>query len=149
MSIRKNSRHFVSFLLLDGDDLAEYLDQLLATAVPQRGKRAENKASGLCRFKAAANQTREMVSLVNKAKDLQLHSEHCYCLLFLLQFACAFHPCNYYYFFVISDVQMYLPTKLFRAPKQSLNLNDSLRPEPSQVVYTHTFILGLSKLTCY
>ncbi|XP_060786602.1 phosphorylase b kinase regulatory subunit alpha, skeletal muscle isoform isoform X2 [Neoarius graeffei] len=87
----------------DGDDLAEYLDQLLATAVPQRGKRAENKASGLCRFKAAANQTREMVSLVNKAKDLQLH-----------------------------NVQMYLPTKLFRAPKQSLNLNDSLRPEPSQ-----------------
>lgn len=90
-SIKQNSRYFVSFLLSDGDDLAQYLDQLLATAVPQRGMRAEEKASGLCRFRAAANQTREIVSLVNKAKDLQLHSEYCYCLLLLMQFACAFN----------------------------------------------------------
>lgn len=105
LCIRKNSRHFVSFLLSDGDDLAQYLDQLLATAVPQRGKRAEDKASGLCRFKAAANRTREMVSLVNKAKDLQLHSVHCYCLLFPIQFACAFHPCNFiFYYFRCANV---------------------------------------------
>ncbi|KAM9501696.1 phosphorylase b kinase regulatory subunit alpha, skeletal muscle isoform 1-T1 [Clarias gariepinus] len=86
----------------DGDDLAQYLDQLLATAVPRRVMKAEDNVSGLCRFRAAANQTREMVSLVNKAKDLQLH-----------------------------NVQMYLPTKLFRSPQPSLNLKDSSRSEPS------------------
>lgn len=94
LSIKQNSRHFVSFLLSDGDDLAQYLDQLLATAVPQRRMRAEDKAGGLCRFRAAANQTREMVSLVNKAKDLQLHSEYYCCLLLPVQLACAFYPCN-------------------------------------------------------
>ncbi|XP_053485133.1 phosphorylase b kinase regulatory subunit alpha, skeletal muscle isoform isoform X1 [Ictalurus furcatus] len=86
----------------DGDDLVQYLDHLLATAVPRQGMRAEHKASGLGLFRAVANQTREMVSLVNKAKDLQLH-----------------------------NVQMYLPTKLFRSPQPSLNLKDSSRPEPS------------------
>ncbi|XP_053485135.1 phosphorylase b kinase regulatory subunit alpha, skeletal muscle isoform isoform X3 [Ictalurus furcatus] len=92
----------LSFLDSDGDDLVQYLDHLLATAVPRQGMRAEHKASGLGLFRAVANQTREMVSLVNKAKDLQLH-----------------------------NVQMYLPTKLFRSPQPSLNLKDSSRPEPS------------------
>ncbi|TSL34647.1 Phosphorylase b kinase regulatory subunit alpha, skeletal muscle isoform [Bagarius yarrelli] len=87
----------------DGDDLAQYLDQLLATAVPQRRMRKADKSSGLDRFRAAANQTREMVSLVNKAKDLQLH-----------------------------NVQMYLPTKLFHSPQPSLNLKDSSEAGPSE-----------------
>ncbi|KAI4895745.1 hypothetical protein NFI96_024046 [Prochilodus magdalenae] len=84
----------------DTDDLAQYLDQLLATAVPRKGMRTE---SGLGRFKAAATKTREMVSLVNKAKELQIHNVH-----------------------------MYLPTKLFRSPQPSLNLKDSSGPEISQ-----------------
>ncbi|KAF7706342.1 phosphorylase b kinase regulatory subunit alpha, skeletal muscle isoform isoform X1 [Silurus meridionalis] len=87
----------------DGDDLTQYLDQLLATAVPRQGIRAEDKASGLGRFRAAASQTRKMVTLVNKAKDLQLH-----------------------------NVQMYLPTKLFRSPQPSINLKGSSGPEPRQ-----------------
>uniref|UniRef100_A0A672T6M6 Phosphorylase b kinase regulatory subunit n=1 Tax=Sinocyclocheilus grahami TaxID=75366 RepID=A0A672T6M6_SINGR len=44
----------------DTDDLAQYLDQLLTAAVPQRGLRVEAQAKGLSRFKAAATKTREM-----------------------------------------------------------------------------------------
>uniref|UniRef100_A0AAR2LT36 Phosphorylase b kinase regulatory subunit n=1 Tax=Pygocentrus nattereri TaxID=42514 RepID=A0AAR2LT36_PYGNA len=91
----------------DSDDLAQYLDQLLATAVPQKGMRAEGRATGLGRFKAAASKTKEMVSLVNKAKELHIHNVH-----------------------------MYLPTKLFRSPQPSLNLKDSSGPENSQLVVT-------------
>lgn len=131
LSIKQNSRNFVYFLLSDGDDLAQYLDHLLATAVPQRGTRAQDKASGLGRFRAAANQTREIVCLVNKARDLQLHSE--LRLLVLKQFAHSFHPCHFFNF-IISDVHMYLPTKLFRSPQPSLNLKDSSGPSK---VYAH------------
>uniref|UniRef100_A0A8C1ZKV6 Phosphorylase b kinase regulatory subunit n=1 Tax=Cyprinus carpio TaxID=7962 RepID=A0A8C1ZKV6_CYPCA len=60
---------------LNTDDLAQYLDQLLTAAVPQRGLRVEAQAKGLSRFKAAATKTLEMVSLMNKAKELQIHSE--------------------------------------------------------------------------
>uniref|UniRef100_A0A671KV05 Phosphorylase b kinase regulatory subunit n=1 Tax=Sinocyclocheilus anshuiensis TaxID=1608454 RepID=A0A671KV05_9TELE len=55
------------------DDLSQYLDQLLTAAVPQRGLRVEAQAKGLSRFKAAATKTLEMVSLMNKAKELQIH----------------------------------------------------------------------------
>uniref|UniRef100_A0A8B9HSB5 Phosphorylase b kinase regulatory subunit n=1 Tax=Astyanax mexicanus TaxID=7994 RepID=A0A8B9HSB5_ASTMX len=88
----------------DTDDLAQYLDQLLATSVPRHTMKTEGEATGLGRFKAAASKTREMVSLVNKAKDLNIHNVH-----------------------------MYLPTKLFRSPQPSLNLKDS-GPETSQLV---------------
>uniref|UniRef100_A0A8C1I5N2 Phosphorylase b kinase regulatory subunit n=1 Tax=Cyprinus carpio TaxID=7962 RepID=A0A8C1I5N2_CYPCA len=71
----------------DTDDLAQYLDQLLTAAVPQRGLRVEAQAKGLSRFKAAATKTLEMVSLMNKAKELQIHNVH-----------------------------MYLPSKLFHSP---------------------------------
>uniref|UniRef100_A0A673JTY7 Phosphorylase b kinase regulatory subunit n=1 Tax=Sinocyclocheilus rhinocerous TaxID=307959 RepID=A0A673JTY7_9TELE len=73
------------------DDLAQYLDQLLTAAVPQRGLRVEAQAKGLSRFKAAATKTREMVSLMNKAKELQIH-----------------------------NVNMYLPNKLFHSPQPDL-----------------------------
>ncbi|KAF4110820.1 hypothetical protein G5714_007851 [Onychostoma macrolepis] len=79
----------------DTDDLAQYLDQLLTAAVPQRGLGVEAQAKGLSRFKAAATKTREMVSLMNKAKDLQIH-----------------------------NVNMYLPNKLFHSPQPTLNLKD-------------------------
>uniref|UniRef100_A0A673JTR3 Phosphorylase b kinase regulatory subunit n=1 Tax=Sinocyclocheilus rhinocerous TaxID=307959 RepID=A0A673JTR3_9TELE len=75
----------------DTDDLAQYLDQLLTAAVPQRGLRVEAQAKGLSRFKAAATKTREMVSLMNKAKELQIH-----------------------------NVNMYLPNKLFHSPQPDL-----------------------------
>uniref|UniRef100_A0A671MWS2 Phosphorylase b kinase regulatory subunit n=1 Tax=Sinocyclocheilus anshuiensis TaxID=1608454 RepID=A0A671MWS2_9TELE len=71
----------------DTDDLAQYLDQLLTAVVSQRGLRVEAQAKGLSRFKAAATKTREMVSLMNKAKELQIH-----------------------------NVNMYLPNKLFHSP---------------------------------
>lgn len=54
------------------DDLAVYLDQLLA--VPQHSSISDTKG-GLNRFRAAARKTREMVSLVHKARDLNIHSE--------------------------------------------------------------------------
>uniref|UniRef100_A0A673J954 Phosphorylase b kinase regulatory subunit n=1 Tax=Sinocyclocheilus rhinocerous TaxID=307959 RepID=A0A673J954_9TELE len=81
------------------DDLAQYLDQLLTAAVPQRGLRVEGQAKGLSRFKAAATKTLEMVSLMNKAKELQIHNVH-----------------------------MYLPSKLFHSPQPALNLKDFKGP---------------------
>uniref|UniRef100_A0A8C1XYZ4 Phosphorylase b kinase regulatory subunit n=1 Tax=Cyprinus carpio TaxID=7962 RepID=A0A8C1XYZ4_CYPCA len=82
------------------DDLAQYLDQLLTAAVPQRGLRVEAQAKGLSRFKAAATKTLEMVSLMNKAKELQIHNVH-----------------------------MYLPSKLFHSPQPVLNLKDFKGPQ--------------------
>uniref|UniRef100_A0A671NHH9 Phosphorylase b kinase regulatory subunit n=1 Tax=Sinocyclocheilus anshuiensis TaxID=1608454 RepID=A0A671NHH9_9TELE len=75
------------------DDLAVYLDQLLA--VPQQSLISATKG-GLSRFRAAAKKTREMVSLVHKARELNIHNVH-----------------------------MYLPTKLFRSPAPNLNLLDN------------------------
>lgn len=54
------------------DDLAVYLDQLLA--VPQESPISATKG-GLSRFRAAAKKTQEMVSLVHKARELNIHSE--------------------------------------------------------------------------
>uniref|UniRef100_A0A8C1FQU9 Phosphorylase b kinase regulatory subunit n=1 Tax=Cyprinus carpio carpio TaxID=630221 RepID=A0A8C1FQU9_CYPCA len=74
------------------DDLAVYLDQLLE--VPQQSPISAIKG-GLNRFRAAAKKTQEMVSLVHKARELNIH-----------------------------NVQMYLPTKLFHSPAPNLNLLD-------------------------
>ncbi|XP_044039663.1 phosphorylase b kinase regulatory subunit alpha, skeletal muscle isoform isoform X3 [Siniperca chuatsi] len=75
----------------EADDLAQYLDHLLAHAAPKKPKR---QVGGLGRFKAVATKTKDMVSLMNKAQDLDVH-----------------------------NVNMYLPNKLFRSPQPSLNLN--------------------------
>uniref|UniRef100_A0A3B4GKZ5 Phosphorylase b kinase regulatory subunit n=1 Tax=Pundamilia nyererei TaxID=303518 RepID=A0A3B4GKZ5_9CICH len=80
----------LSFLDED-DDLAQYLDHLLAHSAPKKPKRP---VGGLSRFKAAATKTKEMVTLMNKAQDLN-----------------------------IQNVNMYLPSKLFRSPQPTLNLN--------------------------
>ncbi|XP_030636696.1 phosphorylase b kinase regulatory subunit alpha, skeletal muscle isoform isoform X2 [Chanos chanos] len=87
------------------DDLAEYLDRLLLTAVPPQPLKVEGKPGGLSRFRAAAKKTQEMVSLMNKAKELNIHNVH-----------------------------MYLPTKLFRSPQPALNLKDSSGPAASRVL---------------
>ncbi|XP_037615646.1 phosphorylase b kinase regulatory subunit alpha, skeletal muscle isoform isoform X11 [Sebastes umbrosus] len=86
----------------EADDLAQYLDHLLAHAAPKKPKR---QVGGLGRFKAVATKTKEMVSLMNKAQDLDVH-----------------------------NVNMYLPNKLFRSPQPSLNLNlkDSSTPQETQ-----------------
>ncbi|XP_073715397.1 phosphorylase b kinase regulatory subunit alpha, skeletal muscle isoform isoform X3 [Misgurnus anguillicaudatus] len=105
----------LSFLDSDTDDLAQYLDQLLTATVPQRGPKVESEAKGLGRFKAAATKTREMVSLVNKAKELQIHNVH-----------------------------MYLPNKLFYNPQPALNLKDFPGPitsESSEVFGSSVFNL--------
>ncbi|KAM8899038.1 phosphorylase b kinase regulatory subunit alpha, skeletal muscle isoform 6-T6 [Spinachia spinachia] len=83
----------------EADDLAQYLDHLLAHATP---KKPGQQGGGRGRFKAAATKTREMVSLMHKAQQLDVHS-----------------------------VNMYLSSKLFRSPQPSLNLNllDSPAPE--------------------
>ncbi|XP_028419618.1 phosphorylase b kinase regulatory subunit alpha, skeletal muscle isoform isoform X9 [Perca flavescens] len=75
----------------EADDLAQYLDHLLAHAAPKKPKR---QVGALGKFKALATKTRDMVSLMNKAQDLD-----------------------------IQNVNMYLPNKLFHSPQPSLNLN--------------------------
>uniref|UniRef100_A0A8C9X955 Phosphorylase b kinase regulatory subunit n=1 Tax=Sander lucioperca TaxID=283035 RepID=A0A8C9X955_SANLU len=76
---------------LQADDLAQYLDHLLAHAAPKKPKR---QVGALGKFKALATKTKDMVSLMNKAQDLD-----------------------------IQNVNMYLPNKLFHSPQPSLNLN--------------------------
>ncbi|XP_076835748.1 phosphorylase b kinase regulatory subunit alpha, skeletal muscle isoform [Brachyhypopomus gauderio] len=80
----------LTFMDCEVDDLAEYLDQLLA--VPQQMPISATEG-GLNRFKAAARKAQDMVSLVHKAKVLN-----------------------------IDNVHMYLPTKLFRDPPPILHL---------------------------
>uniref|UniRef100_A0A8C4HXB6 Phosphorylase b kinase regulatory subunit n=1 Tax=Dicentrarchus labrax TaxID=13489 RepID=A0A8C4HXB6_DICLA len=91
---------------LQADDLAQYLDHLLAHSAPKKPKR---QVGGLGRFKAAATKTKEMVSLMNKAQDLDIH-----------------------------NVNMYLPNKLFRSTQPSLNLNlpEPAAPQAAQVSVT-------------
>lgn len=57
----------------EADDLAQYLDHLLAHAASNKPKR--QRGGSLGRFKAAATKTKQMVSLKNKAQDLDVHSE--------------------------------------------------------------------------
>lgn len=58
----------------EADDLAQYLDHLLAQAAPQKPKR--QAAGSLGRFKAVAAKTKDLVSLKNKAQELDVHSEY-------------------------------------------------------------------------
>uniref|UniRef100_A0A8D3CZX0 Phosphorylase b kinase regulatory subunit n=1 Tax=Scophthalmus maximus TaxID=52904 RepID=A0A8D3CZX0_SCOMX len=84
------------------DDLAQYLDHLLAHAGPKKPKQ---QVGGLGRFKAVATKTKAMVSLMNKAQELNVH-----------------------------NVNMYLPNKLFHSPQPSLNLNLPDSSEPQQTL---------------
>uniref|UniRef100_A0A3Q1GEI3 Phosphorylase b kinase regulatory subunit n=1 Tax=Acanthochromis polyacanthus TaxID=80966 RepID=A0A3Q1GEI3_9TELE len=54
----------------EADDLAQYLDHLLAHAAP---KKPEVQKEGLGKFKAVATKAREMVSLKNKAQDVNMY----------------------------------------------------------------------------
>lgn len=57
----------------EADDLAQYLDHLLAHAAPKKLK--SQVRGGLSRFRAAASKTKVMVSLKNKAQELNIQSE--------------------------------------------------------------------------
>uniref|UniRef100_A0A8C1KG97 Phosphorylase b kinase regulatory subunit n=1 Tax=Cyprinus carpio TaxID=7962 RepID=A0A8C1KG97_CYPCA len=87
------------------DDLAVYLDQLLE--VPQQSPISAIKG-GLNRFRAAAKKTQEMVSLVHKARELNIHNVH-----------------------------MYLPTKLFHSPAvmtfSSAKASETQAPRPTNL----------------
>ncbi|XP_055085164.1 phosphorylase b kinase regulatory subunit alpha, skeletal muscle isoform isoform X6 [Periophthalmus magnuspinnatus] len=85
----------------EADDLAQYLDHLLAHATPKKTQTQNLAVGGLSRFKAVATKTKEMVSLMNKAQDLNVH-----------------------------NVNMYLPNKLFRTRHPSLNLSIPESPAP-------------------
>lgn len=57
----------------EADDLAQYLDYLLAHAAPKKPQR--QVGGGLGRFKAVASKTKELVSLKNKAQELNVQGE--------------------------------------------------------------------------
>lgn len=57
----------------EADDLAQYLDHLLAHATPKKPQRPAG--GGLGRFKALASKTKEMVALKNIAQGLDVHGE--------------------------------------------------------------------------
>ncbi|KAJ6653519.1 hypothetical protein lerEdw1_009099 [Lerista edwardsae] len=75
------------------DEVAQYLDQLLETAPPKATLPPTAQKGGLQRFRAAVHTTRDLVSLMTKAKELQ-----------------------------IQNVHMYIPSKLFQACQPSVHL---------------------------
>uniref|UniRef100_A0A8I6GHN6 Phosphorylase b kinase regulatory subunit n=1 Tax=Rattus norvegicus TaxID=10116 RepID=A0A8I6GHN6_RAT len=88
-----------------GDEVARYLDHLLAHTGPHPKLTPTSRKGGLDRFRAAVQTTCDLMSLVAKAKELH-----------------------------IQNVHMYLPTKLFQPSRPSLNLLDSPEsPQDSQV----------------
>ncbi|GAB1303035.1 Phosphorylase b kinase regulatory subunit [Apodemus speciosus] len=88
-----------------GDEVARYLDHLLAHTVPHPKLAPTSRKGGLGRFRAAVQTTCDLMSLVAKAKELHIHNVH-----------------------------MYLPTKLFQPSRPSLNLLDLPEsPQDSQV----------------
>jgi len=87
LSLGKKKKNFSSFCIApafiplrsvlpvpppEADDLAQYLDHLLAQSAPKKPKR---QLGALGRFKAAATKTKDMVSLMNKAQELNVQSE--------------------------------------------------------------------------
>uniref|UniRef100_A0A8C2MS29 Phosphorylase b kinase regulatory subunit n=1 Tax=Cricetulus griseus TaxID=10029 RepID=A0A8C2MS29_CRIGR len=88
-----------------GDEVARYLDHLLAHTVPHPKLAPTSQKGGLDRFRAAVQTTCDLMSLVTKAKELH-----------------------------VQNVHMYLPTKLFQPSRPSLNLLDSPQsPQDNQV----------------
>ncbi|XP_038172187.1 phosphorylase b kinase regulatory subunit alpha, skeletal muscle isoform isoform X4 [Arvicola amphibius] len=88
-----------------GDEVARYLDHLLAHTVPHPKLAPTSQKGGLDRFRAAVQTTCDLMSLVTKAKELH-----------------------------VQNVHMYLPTKLFQPSRPSFNLLDSPQsPQDNQV----------------
>ncbi|KAM3590732.1 uncharacterized protein V6R79_015611 [Siganus canaliculatus] len=60
----------------EADDLAQYLDQLLAHSAPKKPKQVAGGSLG--KFKALVTKTKQMVALKNKAQDLDIHNVNMY-----------------------------------------------------------------------
>uniref|UniRef100_A0A8C7KVS4 Phosphorylase b kinase regulatory subunit n=1 Tax=Oncorhynchus kisutch TaxID=8019 RepID=A0A8C7KVS4_ONCKI len=86
-------------VLAEVDDLAQYLDQLLS--IPKHSEKISSHKGGLNRFRALARKTCEMVSLVHKARELDIHNVH-----------------------------MYLPTKLFRSLVHRVSVSQGSNATP-------------------
>lgn len=120
----------------EADDLAQYLDHLLAHATPRKPRRPAEGGGGLGRFKALASKTKEMVALKSKAEGLDVHGEGAPPALLgrwgrlPQEAAAAPPPCAF-----CPDANMYLSNKLFRSaqPALSLNLPDASTPPDAQV----------------
>ncbi|XP_068007944.1 phosphorylase b kinase regulatory subunit alpha, skeletal muscle isoform isoform X2 [Melanerpes formicivorus] len=78
------------------DEVAQYLDHLLQRTVPHSNLPPTAQQGGLGRFRAAVHSTRDLMSLVSKAKDLH-----------------------------VQNVGMYVPSKIFQASQQSVRLLSS------------------------
>ncbi|XP_064374080.1 phosphorylase b kinase regulatory subunit alpha, skeletal muscle isoform isoform X3 [Dromaius novaehollandiae] len=78
------------------DEIAQYLDHLLQRTAPQSNLPPTAQRGGLNRFRAAIHSTRDLMSLVSKAKDLH-----------------------------VQNVGMYIPSKIFQTSQQSVNLLSS------------------------
>ncbi|NWR68963.1 KPB1 kinase, partial [Centropus unirufus] len=78
------------------DEVAQYLDHLLQRTVPRSNLPPTAQRGGLSRFRAAVHNTRDLMSLASKAKDLH-----------------------------VQNVGMYVPSKIFQASQQSVKLLSS------------------------
>lgn len=58
-----------------GDEVARYLDHLLAHTAPHPNVASTSQKGGLHRFRAAVQTTCDLMSLVAKAKELHVQSE--------------------------------------------------------------------------
>lgn len=58
-----------------GDEIARYLDHLLAHTAPHPKLAPTSQKGGLDRFRAAVQTTCDLMSLVNKATELHVQSE--------------------------------------------------------------------------
>ncbi|KAB0342693.1 hypothetical protein FD754_019619 [Muntiacus muntjak] len=88
-----------------GDEVARYLDHLLAHTAPHPKLAPTSQKGGLNRFRTAVQTTCDLMSLVTKAKELH-----------------------------VQNVHMYLPTKIFQASRPSFNLLDSPHPQQDDQV---------------
>ncbi|XP_027574649.1 phosphorylase b kinase regulatory subunit alpha, skeletal muscle isoform isoform X1 [Pipra filicauda] len=75
------------------DEVAQYLDHLLQRTTPQSNLPPTAQRGGLSRFRTAVHTTRDLMSLASKAKDLH-----------------------------VQNVGLYVPSKIFQASQQSVNL---------------------------
>lgn len=88
-----------------GDEVARYLDHLLAHTAPHPKLAPTSQKGGLNRFRTAVQTTCDLMSLVTKAKELH-----------------------------VQNVHMYLPTKIFQASRPSFNLLGSPHPQQEDQV---------------
>ncbi|XP_048370464.1 phosphorylase b kinase regulatory subunit alpha, skeletal muscle isoform isoform X3 [Sphaerodactylus townsendi] len=85
------------------DEVAQYLDHLLEHTIPKASPSASSQKKGLHRFRAAVHTTRDLVSLMTKAKELH-----------------------------VQNLNMYIPSKLFLGSQPSVNLVGSAQKQDAK-----------------